>query len=109
MTPPADAVDGRAFPVRALYEYGRCTSSVTPLTDAADGGTLPVCSLYEYGRCTSSAAPLRDAVMVEHFHSLHCRNMVEVSHAPLLLSVKNGFRYLNVIKDDMKKGGKLTS
>ena len=35
--------------------------------------------------------------------------MVEVSHAPLLLSVKNSFKYLNIIKDDMKKGGKLTS
>lgn len=52
---------------------------------------------------------LETPLMVEHFQPLHCRNMVEVSHVPLLLSVKNGFRNLNIIKDDMRKGGKLTS
>ena len=32
---------------------------------------------------------------------------MKVSHVPLLLSVKNGFRYLNIIKDDKSKGGNL--
>ena len=52
---------------------------------------------------------LEKPLMVQHFQFLHCWNMVEVSHVPLLLSVKNGFRYLNIIKDDKSKGGKLTS
>ena len=62
MTVPVDAVDGRAFSVRALYEYGGDISSVTAPLDVVDSGTLIVRALYEYGRCTSSAAPLRDPV-----------------------------------------------
>ena len=52
---------------------------------------------------------LKTPLMVLHFQFLHCRNMVEVSHVPLLLSVKNGIRYLIIIKDDMRKGRKRTS